>query len=73
MQCSDERKCKVTVLQERIFIIIIACVLDLVFGDPHWLWHPVQGMGWLIDHVEAWMRKRFRIREDRDADIRKNR
>ena len=71
MQCSDERKCKVTVLQERIFIIIIACLLDLVFGDPHWLWHPVQGMGWLIDHVEAWMRKRFRIREDRDADIRK--
>ena len=60
-----------TVLQERIFIIIIACLLDLVFGDPHWLWHPVQGMGWLIDHVEAWMRKRFRIREDRDADIRK--
>ena len=58
-------------LQERIFIIIIACVLDLVFGDPHWLWHPVQGMGWLIDHVEAWMRKWFRIREDRDADIRK--
>ena len=40
-------------------------------GDPHWLRHPVQGMGWLIDHVEAWMRKRFRIREDRDADIRK--
>ena len=60
-----------TVLQERIFIIIIACLLDLVFGDPHWLWHPVQGMGWLIDHVETWMRKRFRIREDRDADIRK--
>ena len=58
-------------LQERIFIIIIACVLDLVFGYPHWLWQPVQGMGWLIDHVEAWMRKRFRIREDRDADIRK--
>ena len=58
-------------IQERIFIIIIACLLDLVFGDPHWLWHPVQGMGWLIDHVEAWMRKRFRIREDRDADIRK--
>ena len=58
-------------LQERIFIIIIACLLDLIFGDPHWLWHPVQGMGWLIDHVEAWMRKRFRIREDRDADIRK--
>lgn len=42
-------------IQERIFIIIIACLLDLVFGDPHWLWHPVQGMGWLIDHVEAWM------------------
>ena len=40
-------------IQERIFIIIIACLLDLVFGDPHWLWHPVQGMGWLIDHVEA--------------------
>ena len=60
-----------TVLQERIFIIIIACLLDLVFGDPHWLWHPVQGMGWLIDHAETWMRKRFRIREERDADIRK--
>ncbi len=27
-------------------------VLDLLFGDPHWLPHPIRLMGWLIGRLE---------------------
>ena len=32
-------------------------VLDLIFGDPHWLPHPVRLIGWLITLVEKRIRK----------------
>ena len=35
-------------MRERMLIIGVGCLLDLLFGDPHFLWHPVQGIGWLI-------------------------
>jgi len=34
------------------FSILAAYLLDLVFGDPRWLPHPVKGMGWLIGRLE---------------------
>ena len=30
---------------------------DLAFGDPHWLPHPVQGIGWLIRSLEHALRR----------------
>ncbi len=30
---------------------------DLAFGDPHWLPHPVQGIGWLIRSLEHGLRR----------------
>jgi adenosylcobinamide-phosphate synthase len=29
-------------------LIIVAVALDIMFGDPAWLPHPVKGIGWLI-------------------------
>ena len=29
-------------------LIIVAVALDVIFGDPAWLPHPVKGIGWLI-------------------------
>ncbi len=41
---------------ERIYIIIGAVILDLLVGDPHGLYHPVQAIGTLISFLE----KKFR-------------
>lgn len=35
-------------------------ILDLIFGDPRRMPHPVQAMGWLIEKAENPLRKRFR-------------
>lgn len=31
--------------------------MDLCFGDPHWMPHPVRGMGWLIGKLENGLRR----------------
>ncbi len=35
-----------------ILIILFAYILDLVFGDPQWHWHPVRLIGKLIERLE---------------------
>ncbi|MDL2293127.1 adenosylcobinamide-phosphate synthase CbiB [Ruminococcaceae bacterium OttesenSCG-928-D13] len=43
-------------------ILIALCVgfvLDLLIGDPLWLPHPVQGIGWLIARLEVPLRRVF--------------
>lgn len=37
--------------------ILLAMLLDLLLGDPRWLPHPVQGIGWLAQRVEAPLRR----------------
>jgi len=37
--------------------VVIAYVLDLLFGDPYWLPHPVRFIGWLIKVTEKALRK----------------
>jgi hypothetical protein len=32
-------------------LLLAAFVLDLFFGDPRWLPHPVRGIGWLALHL----------------------
>ncbi len=44
-------------LKERCIIIVLAVLLDCLIGDPHALWHPVQGIGALISHLEQMLRK----------------
>jgi adenosylcobinamide-phosphate synthase len=44
------------------WILFVACLLDLAWGDPRWLPHPVVGMGkvisWLDRHLGRWIEKR---------------
>jgi len=35
-----------------LLIIPLAYILDLVFGDPQWYWHPVRLIGRLIERLE---------------------
>ncbi len=47
--------------QNRIIVLFIAAAVDLLIGDPHWLWHPVQGIGALISFFEKMLRGLFSI------------
>lgn len=58
----------VNMVTERIFILCAAFVMDLIFGDPHFLWHPVRGIGSIISGVERILRKVLRISAEREAD-----
>ena len=42
-----------------VLILLLAFVLDLIFGDPHWLYHPVRLMGRMIEKGEKFLRPRF--------------
>lgn len=42
-----------------LLAVFIGCFLDLCFGDPRWLWHPVCGVGSLISRLEKSLRRRF--------------
>lgn len=48
------------VLYNRIFVLIIAFILDIIFGDPIWLYHPVRIMGKCINILEKYTRKIFK-------------
>ena len=37
--------------------ILLAILLDMLLGDPRWLPHPVQGIGWLAQRAEAPLRR----------------
>ena len=39
--------------------LLLGFLLDLILGDPHWLPHPVQGVGWLINRLEPAARGLF--------------
>ncbi len=53
---------------ERGVILTLACLLDLLFGDPHWLYHPVRAIGFLITRCERLLWRLFRLREPQDMD-----
>jgi len=37
--------------------LLLAILLDLLLGDPRWLPHPVQGIGWLAQRIETPLRR----------------
>lgn len=49
------------IAKNRIMVLLIAAVVDLIIGDPVWLWHPVQGIGALISLAEKWLRRVFHV------------
>jgi len=60
-------------MKERILILCVGGLLDLFLGDPHWLWHPVRGIGKAIEWTERGLRRMMRIRPEREADAGKKR
>jgi len=44
-------------------IFVGAYILDLIFGDPEKLPHPVRAMGWAIEKGEGQLRKKFKKKE----------
>ena len=40
----------------RIGMLLIAALTDLVIGDPQQMWHPVQGVGFVIDRAQKMLR-----------------
>lgn len=56
-------------MKERILIICVGGILDLILGDPHWLWHPVRGIGKMAEWAERGLGRLFAIRPEREADI----
>ena len=56
-----------------MLILTIGALIDMVVGDPHRLWHPVQGIGLVISKTEQLLRRIFRIREEKEADRAKKR
>lgn len=40
--------------------IALAYILDLIFGDPRWMPHPVKVIGWLIKKLELFLREAFK-------------
>lgn len=53
---------------ERAVVISVGFLLDLMLGDPHFLWHPVQGIGKSIEWMEKGLRRLFSLRSGRDED-----
>ena len=42
-----------------LYALCLGFLLDLIFGDPHWLPHPVRLMGRAISGLEKALRPRF--------------
>lgn len=42
---------------EIVYAVMAGCILDLIFGDPQWLPHPIRFIGWLISSGEKILRK----------------
>lgn len=55
-------------MYERIMILIMALILDLVFGDPHNWFHPVMAMGRAIEWLEKLLRSVLKIKDGREED-----
>ncbi len=46
-------------MKESLLALCIGYLIDLVVGDPHGIWHPVQGIGSSINLFEKFLRKVF--------------
>ena len=42
-----------------LYAILVGFIMDLIIGDPHWMYHPVRLIGKLITFLEDMLRKTF--------------
>ncbi len=55
-------------MKERIAIIGIGFLLDMIFGDPYWMWHIVKEIGKLIGILEKLLWRIFHLSPEKEAD-----
>lgn len=53
-------------MKEQIGVICIGYLLDRIIGDPHRLWHPVQGIGKLINWIEKLLWRLLGLSEENE-------
>lgn len=58
----------ISILQTRMWMLAAAFCLDALVGDPHRLWHPVQGIGKFITVLEHFLRRILHIHAERESD-----
>ncbi len=46
-------------IDDILLAVVLGFILDLIVGDPHWLYHPVQAIGKLISVLEKLLRRIF--------------
>ena len=56
------------IMAERMMILTAGLLLDALFGDPVWLYHPVRMIGKLITGLEWLLDRLFRVSGEREAD-----
>ena len=42
-----------------LYAILVGFIMDLIIGDPHWMYHPVRLIGKVITFLEDMLRKTF--------------
>lgn len=55
-------------MPQHIMTLCVGFVMDVLFGDPHFLWHPVQGIGKLIEWMEKVLFSFFHLGKEREID-----
>lgn len=60
-------------MPQQVIILCIGFVMDCLFGDPHFLWHPVRGIGKIIGWMEQGLFSLFHLRAERELDRGKKR
>lgn len=55
-------------MKEWVVALCVGYLLDRLLGDPHRLWHPVQGIGKLIEWIEKILWKIFALSEEKDEN-----
>lgn len=43
----------------KLYAILVGFIMDLIIGDPHWMYHPVRVIGKFITFLEDMLRKTF--------------
>lgn len=49
-----------------VAVAVLAYLIDLIVGDPYGVWHPVCGIGTLIDILRTWARKAGKGKKTRE-------
>lgn len=55
-------------MPEHVLALCVGFVMDALFGDPHFLWHPVKGIGKLIEWMEKQLFFLFHLSSEREMD-----